>query len=70
MIKQMMSVPRARKPEHIMYDSCCLARQQAEKIPWFKGIGMCIDPWHFETSTRIHTSTAESIAMLEIIPNS
>jgi hypothetical protein len=56
MIEKMMSVPRARKPEHIMYDSCCLARQQAETIPWFDGIGMCVDPWHFENK---HKNTAE-----------
>src|ERR1700683_5268356 len=47
-----MSTPRARKPEHIMYDSCCLARQQAENIPWFDGIGMCVDPWHFENKHK------------------
>jgi len=51
-----MYVPRARKPEHIMYNSCCLAWQQAENIPWFDGIGMCVDPWHFENK---HKNTHE-----------
>ena len=47
MVKQAFSVPGAQKPEHIFYDTNCLARQQVEKDPWFKGIGMCVDAWHF-----------------------
>jgi CxC6 like cysteine cluster associated with KDZ transposases len=47
MVKNAFSVPGAHKPEHIFYDTNCLARQQAEKDPWFKGIGMCVDAWHF-----------------------
>ncbi|KAF8804503.1 hypothetical protein BYT27DRAFT_7106918 [Phlegmacium glaucopus] len=47
MVENGFSVPGSRKPEHIFYDTNCLARQQAEKNPWFKGIGMCVDVWHF-----------------------
>ncbi|KAF8972915.1 hypothetical protein BDZ97DRAFT_1912520 [Flammula alnicola] len=48
MVQNAFSVPGAKKPEHIFYDTNCLARQQAEKsFPWFKGIGMCVDVWHF-----------------------
>jgi hypothetical protein len=54
LIERAMSVPRARKPEHIIYDSCCIAKQQAVNIPWFDGVGMCIDPWHF---TNKHKNT-------------
>jgi hypothetical protein len=49
-----MSVPRARKPEHIIYDSCCIAKQQAANNPWFDNIGMCVDPWHY---TNKHKNT-------------
>jgi hypothetical protein len=48
MVQNAFSVPGAKKPEHIFYDTNCLARQQAEKsFPWFNGIGMCVDVWHF-----------------------
>ncbi|KAF8165809.1 hypothetical protein B0H34DRAFT_649042 [Crassisporium funariophilum] len=52
MTQNAFSVPGVKKPEHIFYDTNCLARQQAEKnnwqnFPWFKGIGMCVDVWHF-----------------------
>ena len=47
MLKNAFSVPGAQKPEHIFYDTNCDARQQAEKDPWFQGIGMCVDAWHF-----------------------
>jgi hypothetical protein len=48
MVQNAFSIPGAKKPEHIFYDTNCLARQQAEKsFPWFKEIGMCVDVWHF-----------------------
>ncbi|KAF8161529.1 hypothetical protein B0H34DRAFT_781972 [Crassisporium funariophilum] len=56
MVKNAFSVPGAQRPEHIFYDTNCLARQQAEKDPWFKGIGMCVDAWHFRNK---HTVTHE-----------
>jgi hypothetical protein len=41
MVQNAFSVPGAKKPEHIFYDTNCLARQQAEKsFPWFKDIGI------------------------------
>jgi hypothetical protein len=53
MLKNAFSVPGARKPEHIFYDTNCDARQQAEKDPWFKGIGMCVDAWHFRNKHAV-----------------
>jgi hypothetical protein len=48
MCQNAFSVPGARKPEHIFYDTNCDARQQAQRsYPWFDGIGMCVDVWHF-----------------------
>lgn len=46
------SVPGARKPTHIFYDSNCLARQQAESNPWFQDIGMYVDVWHFKNKHK------------------
>ena len=53
MVKNAFSVPSACKPEHIFYDTNCLARQQAEKDPWFNGIGMCVDAWHFRNKHAV-----------------
>jgi hypothetical protein len=56
MVKNAFSVPGAQKPEHIFYDTNCDARQQAEKDPWFKGVGMCVDAWHFRNKHAVtHT---------------
>ena len=41
LIRQAMSVLHTHKPEHIIYNSCCIAKQQAVNIPWFDGVGMC-----------------------------
>ena len=66
LIEKAMSVPRARKPEHIIYDSCCIAKQQAANNPWFDNIGMCVDPWHYtnkhkntDTYCRINCNAAD-----------
>lgn len=59
-IQHAFSVPRAHKPEHIVYDSNCLAKQQvlanSDTYAWFKDIGMCVDVWHF---LHKHKSTHE-----------
>lgn len=48
-VKNAFSVPGAQKPEHLIYDTNCDARQQAESRgdPFFKDMGMCVDVWHF-----------------------
>lgn len=56
MVKNVFSVPGAQKPEHIVYDTNCDAQQQAEKDPWFKGVGMCVDTWNFHNKHAVtHT---------------
>ncbi|KAG2005875.1 hypothetical protein CC2G_002241 [Coprinopsis cinerea AmutBmut pab1-1] len=52
-MEKAFSVPGARKPDHLLYDSNCDARQQAEKIPWFQGMGMCVDVWHFKNKHKV-----------------
>jgi len=52
MIEKVMSIPGAHKPDHIIYDSCCLVKQQAQGNPWFADIGMCVDPWHLENKHK------------------
>jgi len=53
MVENAFSVPGARKPEHIFYDSNCLARQQAEPNLWFADIGMCVDVLHFRNKHKV-----------------
>ena len=53
MVQNAFSVPGAKKPDHIFYDSNCDARQQAEKNTWFAGIGMCVDVWHFRNKHKV-----------------
>lgn len=53
MVKNTFSVPGAHKPEHIMYDTNCGASEQARKDPWFDGIGMSVDVWHFKNKHSV-----------------
>ncbi|KAF8811761.1 hypothetical protein BYT27DRAFT_7231609 [Phlegmacium glaucopus] len=55
MLKNAFSVPGARKPEHVFYDTNCDAKQQADasKDPWFKDVGMCVDVWHFLNKHKV-----------------
>ena len=46
-VKKTFSVPGAHKPEHLVYDTNCLGKQQAMGDPFFDDIGMCVDVWHF-----------------------
>ena len=53
MLKNAFSVPGAKKPEHVFYDTNCDARQQAKKDPWFNNVGMCVDVWHFLNKHKV-----------------
>ncbi|KAJ7674269.1 hypothetical protein B0H14DRAFT_3687488 [Mycena olivaceomarginata] len=50
-VQAVFSVPAAHKPEHLMYDTNCDAKQQVNANPvqwaWFKDMGMCVNIWHF-----------------------
>lgn len=55
MVKNAFSVPNAEKPEHLIYDSNCDAKQQvmASSDEFFKDMGMCVDVWHFLNKHKI-----------------
>ncbi|KAJ3500906.1 hypothetical protein NMY22_g19105 [Coprinellus aureogranulatus] len=62
MLKKIFSVPGARKPQHVFYDSNCDAHRQSRKDPWFNpphktdddpGVGMCVDVWHFKNKHKV-----------------
>ncbi|KAJ6462258.1 hypothetical protein C8R47DRAFT_1327226 [Mycena vitilis] len=50
-VEAAFSVPAAHKPEHLVYDTNCDAKQQVHAHPeewaWFSDMGMCVDVWHF-----------------------
>jgi hypothetical protein len=57
-IKKVFSVPGAEKPQHLIYDTNCDAKQQvlARGDSYFDDIGMCVDVWHFLNKHKVsHT---------------
>ncbi|KAF8159023.1 hypothetical protein K438DRAFT_1985956 [Mycena galopus ATCC 62051] len=50
-VQKVFSVPRAHKPEHLIYDTNCDAKQQVLAHPdhwsWFLDVGMMVDVFHF-----------------------
>jgi hypothetical protein len=54
MVKKTFSVPGARKPEHLIYDSNCNALKEVEarNDDWFVGVGMCVDAFHLRTKHK------------------
>ncbi|KAJ7605847.1 hypothetical protein DFH06DRAFT_1348440 [Mycena polygramma] len=50
-VQKAFSIPRAHKPEHFIYDTCCDAKQQVMAHPmewsWFQDVGMTVDVFHF-----------------------
>ncbi|KAG1823236.1 hypothetical protein EV424DRAFT_1538567 [Suillus variegatus] len=54
MVKKMFSLPRACKPQHLIYDSNCNALREVEsrKIVFFEGMGMCVDAFHHKTKHK------------------
>lgn len=55
MVNNAFSVPGARKPEHVIYDTNCDAKQQAMASgdPFFTNIGMCVDVFHFLNKHKV-----------------
>jgi len=58
MIKNAFSVLGAYKPEHLIYDSNCAAKQKAmaNDDAFFATIGMCVNIWHFLNKHKISHS--------------
>ncbi|KAJ7015995.1 hypothetical protein C8F04DRAFT_1283370 [Mycena alexandri] len=50
-VQKVFSVPGAHKPEHLIYDTNCDAKQQVLAHPeiwgWFNDVGMTVDVFHF-----------------------
>ncbi|KAG2751907.1 hypothetical protein P692DRAFT_20871831 [Suillus brevipes Sb2] len=54
MVEKMFSLPHARKPQHMIYDSNCNVLREVEscKITFFEGMGMCVDAFHHKTKHK------------------
>ena len=55
MVKNAFLVPGAQKPEHLIYDSNCDAKQQVMSSgdPYFADMGMCVNIWHFLNKHKV-----------------
>lgn len=55
-VKVTFSVPGARKPQHLIYDSNCnaLKEVEAQKNTYFSDMGMCVDAFHLRTKHNIN----------------
>ncbi|KAN0075257.1 hypothetical protein V8E55_011280 [Tylopilus felleus] len=53
-IEQLYSLPQARKPEHLIYDSNCNALREvmSQGISFFSEMGMCVDAFHHKTKHK------------------
>ncbi|KAG1724048.1 uncharacterized protein EDB91DRAFT_1087613 [Suillus paluster] len=54
LIKQIYSLPCARKPQHLIYDSNCNALHEvtSHQIKFFDGVSMCVDAFHHQTKHK------------------
>ena len=54
LLEQLYSLPCARKPEHIIYDSNCnaLCEVESHNIVFYQDIRMCVDAFHHKTKHR------------------
>ncbi|KAG2741488.1 hypothetical protein P692DRAFT_201726600 [Suillus brevipes Sb2] len=54
LVEKIFSLPRARKPQHMIYDSNCNALREVESrnIDFFRGMGMCVDAFHHKTKHK------------------
>ena len=54
LVEQLYSLPRARKPEHLIYDSNCNALREvtSRNLTFFKDMGMCVDAFHHKTKHK------------------
>lgn len=50
MIKYVYTRPRARKINHVIYDSACKARglKKVQNDPWWCDVGLTVDTFHFK----------------------
>jgi hypothetical protein len=56
-VEKTFTVPRAHKPEHLIYDTNCDAKQQVmahpEEWSWFRDVGMTVDVFHFLNKHKV-----------------
>ncbi|KIJ19463.1 hypothetical protein PAXINDRAFT_161114 [Paxillus involutus ATCC 200175] len=70
MIEQLYSLPWARKPEHLIYDSNCnvLWEVQSRHILFFKGMGMCVDAFHHQMKHKVGDTFCREWCNMRVYP--
>lgn len=61
MIEQIYSLPCARKPQHLIYDSNCnvLREVTSHRIQFFDSMGMCVDALHHKTKHKANDTLCQ-----------
>lgn len=51
-MKHVYSLPRARKIDHLIYDSACIAKNHVKNQPWWSDVALTVDTFHFRTKHK------------------
>ena len=70
MIEQLYSLARARKPQHLIYDSNCNALQEVQRrrLSFFEGMGMCVDAFHHRTKHKATDTLCQEKCNMRLYP--
>lgn len=70
MFEKTFSLPRARKPQHLIYDSNCNALREVEsrKLKFFDGMGMCVDAFHHKTKHKASDTFCQQRCDMKAFP--
>lgn len=70
MIQQLYSLPRARKPQHLIYDSNCNALREvlSRRLTFFEGMGMCVDAFHHRTKHKASDTLCQERCNMRAYP--
>ncbi|KAG1786126.1 uncharacterized protein HD556DRAFT_1449981 [Suillus plorans] len=70
LFEKTFSLPRARKPQHLIYNSNCNALREVEsrKMKFFEGIGMCVDAFHHTTKHKASDQFCQERCSMKAYP--
>ncbi|KAF8426822.1 hypothetical protein L210DRAFT_3420560 [Boletus edulis BED1] len=70
MIQQLYSLARARKPQHLIYDSNCnaLREVQCRHLSFFQDMGMCVDTFHHRTKHKVTDTLCQEKCNMRAYP--
>ncbi|KAG1855594.1 hypothetical protein F4604DRAFT_1659927 [Suillus subluteus] len=70
LFEKTFSLPQARKPQHLIYDSNCNALREVEsrKMKFFEGIGICVDAFHHTTKHKASDQFCQERCIMKAYP--